>query len=235
MTLDPLLQELRGAPQPVLRLRTELPVPEPQAVALLSGSFDPLTVGHAVLAEAALGHAELVLLVYSVTTLPKEGELPEPLLSEHERLAVLEAYCESRPRIEPALCSHGLLAEQVEAASGRFPASALVLVMGSDKVRQLLDPKWYGNRELALEPLFSRARVLYAERTGEQGMVEAMLARPEHSSWRRRFQRLDAAPDAASVSSRLVRERLAAGRDVDHLVPAESMALLEAKTRRSPS
>lgn len=235
MTLDPLLQELREAPQPVLRLRVEPPGPEPGMVALLSGSFDPLTIGHAVLAEAALRRADLVLLVYSVRTMPKEAESPGPLLSEDERLAVLEAFCESRPRIEPALCSHGLLADQVEAAAARFPASDLVLVMGSDKVRQLLDLAWYEDRDGTLERLFSRAAILYADRVGEGGLVEAMLEQPENRQWRGRFERIDVAPEVSSVSSRLVREQLAAGRDVGNLVPAESKALLEAKGRRSQS
>jgi nicotinamide-nucleotide adenylyltransferase len=233
MTLDPLLQELRDAPQPVLRLRTALSGPEPRVVALLSGSFDPLTMGHALLAEAALGHAELVLLVYSVRTLPKEEELPGPLLSEDERLAILEAFCESRPGIEPALCSHGLLGDQVEAAAARFPASHLVLVMGSDKVRQLLDPRWYEDRDVALRRLFSRASVLYTDRAGEPGKVDAMLRQPENSSWRHSFQRLPVDPEAASISSRLVREQLAAGQNVAHVVPAESLALLEGKKRPS--
>jgi len=233
MTLDPLLQELREAPEPVLRLRPGLSGTEPRAVALLSGSFDPLTKGHALMAEAALGHADLVLLVYSVRTLPKEGELPGPLLSEDERLAILEAFCESRPGIRPAICSHGLLAEQVEAAAARFPASALFLVMGSDKVRQLLDPKWYEDRDLALRPLFSRTKVMYADRAGEPGMVEALLGQPENASWRHRFRRLEVDPEAASISSRLVREQLGAGQNVGHLVPAESLALLEGKKHRS--
>jgi cytidyltransferase-like protein len=202
-------------------------------VAVLSGSFDPLTMGHAVLAEAALGQADLVLLVYSVRTLPKEGELAGPLLTEDERLAVLEAFCESRPGIEPALCSHGLLAEQVEAAAARFPASDLVLIMGSDKVRQLLDPKWYEDRDLALRQLFSQAGVLYANRAGEPGLVEALLAQLENASWRHRFQRLEVDPEAAFISSRVVREQLAAGQNVGQLVPAESLALLEGKRRPS--
>src|SRR5439155_22771338 len=113
-------------------------------------------------AEAALNHADLVLLVYSVRTLPKDEAVALPLLSEHQRLAVLEAFCEARPGIEPAICSHGLLAEQVDAAAARFPSSDLARIMGSDKVRQLLDPKWYEDREQALRFLFSRARVLYA-------------------------------------------------------------------------
>jgi nicotinate-nucleotide adenylyltransferase len=227
MTLDPLLQELREAPEPVLRLRTEPAGPEPRSVALLSGSFDPLTIGHVALAEAALGHAQLVLLVYSVRPLPKEAEAPPPLLSEDQRLAVLEAFCATRPGLEPALCSHGLLAEQVEAAAARFPASDLALVMGSDKVRQMLDPGWYEDPGGVLGPLFSRSKVLYAVRAGEDGLVEEMLGQPGNALWRSRFEPLDVAPDIAAVSSRLVRERLASGHDVSHLVPAEAMALLE--------
>ncbi|HEV8420118.1 MAG TPA: adenylyltransferase/cytidyltransferase family protein [Actinomycetota bacterium] len=233
MTLDPLLQELREAPQPVLRLRTELPGPEPRVVALLSGSFDPLTIGHVALAEAALNHANLMLLVYSVRTQPKEPGVPGPLLSEEERLAVLEAFCEARPGIEPALCSHGLLAEQVEAAAARFSAPDIALVMGSDKVRQLLDPRWYQDRELALGTLFSRANVFYAVRSEDEGVVEELLQQPENSRWRERFVRLDVPPDVASVSSRAVRERVAAGKAVTQFVPSEAAVLLERRRTSS--
>ncbi len=233
MTLDPLLQELRGAPEPVLRLRNEMPGPDPRVLALLSGSFDPLTIGHAALAEAALNHADLVLFVYSVRTLPKEEGVPGPLLSEDERVAVLEAFSQPRPGIEPALCSHGLLTEQVDAAAARFPSSDLALVMGSDKVRQLLDPKWYEDRELALRLLFSRARVLYAVRSGDDGVVEALLEQPQNSPWHDRFVRLDVPPEVAAVSSRLVRDGLVTGRDVTPLVPFEARALLEG--RRPPA
>jgi cytidyltransferase-like protein len=225
MTLDPPLQELREAPEPVLRVRSDFSSPDPPAVALLSGSFDPLTLGHAALAEAALGHANLVLLVYSVRTLPKEESAQGPLLSEEERLAVLEAFCEGRPLMEPALCSHGLLAEHVEAASARFPSSNLALVMGSDKVRQLLDPSWYQDREATLRPLFSRAGVLYAVRGGDEGRVEELL-RADSPGWRDRFERLDVPSDLATLSSRRVRELVAAGLDVSRHLPPEAAALV---------
>jgi cytidyltransferase-like protein len=233
MALDPLLQELREAPRPVLRLRTELPRPEPRRVALLSGSFDPLTIGHAALAKAALALSNLVVLVYSIRTLPKDSPAVPPLLAEDERLAVLEAFCEARPGIEPALCSHGLVAEHVTAAAARFPASDITVVMGSDKVRQVLDPVWYQDPERTLGDLFSRATVLYAVRAGEAGVVEEQLERPEFTRWRDRFLQLDVPPDVAAISSGLVRERLAAGQDVSHLVPAEVSALLPERGRRA--
>jgi cytidyltransferase-like protein len=229
MTLDPLLRELREASEPVLRLRTALPRLDPRIVAILSGSFDPLTIGHAALAEAALHHADIVLLVYSVRTIPKEEAVPGPLFTEDERLAVLEAFCEARPGIEPALCSHGLLAEQVAAAAARFPSSRLALVMGSDKVRQLLDPSWYVDGQLTLQSLFSRARVLYALRRGEEDMIRDLLEQPHNRVWRERLARLEVSRDVAGVSSRLIRELVANGSDVTGLVPPESMALLQGR------
>ena len=48
----PLLEELRQAERPRLVVVPE-PKAEPASVALLAGSFDPLTVAHEAMAEAA--------------------------------------------------------------------------------------------------------------------------------------------------------------------------------------
>lgn len=223
----PLLEELRRAERPTLSLHPDPVGPGPEAVALLSGSFDPMTVAHAQLAEAARARAGLVVLVYSVRTLAKEGPAPPPLLPERDRLDVLMRFCRARDGIIMGLCSHGLLAEHVTAARERFPGSELFLVMGSDKVLQVLDPKWYEDRERVLRDLFGAAGVLYAVRAGDEGRVEEALARPENERWRGRFAALEVDPTAAAVSSRLVREELRQGRAVRHLVPAEAHHVLE--------
>ena len=218
------LGELRRAQRPTLVLLADRP--PARSVALLSGSFDPVTGGHVAIAQAALARVALVVFVYSVRTLPKEGRAEGPLLSEVERLALLEALCGAHERFVPAVSSHGLLADQVEAADTVFPAADLYLLMGSDKVVQVLDRTWYPNPEDALERLFGRARVLYAVRSGQEGWVEEALARPRNARWRDRFHRIPIPPDAASVSSRLVRERVRRHEDVSPLVPPEARALL---------
>jgi nicotinamide-nucleotide adenylyltransferase len=210
---------------------------DPAIVALLSGSFDPITIAHAALADAAAERAELTLLVYSVRTLPKEGEGPLPLLSERDRLRSLEVFAESRPGILPALASHGLLVEQAEAARLRFPDARLLLVMGSDKAVQLLDPKWYADREKALARLFTHAEVLYADRAGQEGGVEKALDQPGNAEWRSKFERLAIRPEVAAVASRDIRERLARGEDVKHLVPPEVHSFIPMPSRipRAPT
>lgn len=199
---------------------------DPPTVALLSGSFDPMTIAHAALADAAAARADLVLLVYAARTLPKDGEAVPPLLSGRDRLRTMEAFARDRPKLLPALASHGLLVEQAEAARLRFPLARLFLIMGSDKALQILDPKWYPDPEAALSRLFGLASVLYADRSGEEGLVERTLARPEHGAWRSSFERLPIPPEVAAVSSREVRDRLLRGEDVRPLVPPQAHPFL---------
>ncbi|MDP8956636.1 MAG: hypothetical protein M3N24_06735 [Actinomycetota bacterium] len=219
------LERLRRAEVPTLVVEPHSQ-PAVGSVALLSGSFDPMTVAHAALADAASRVVDLVLLVYSARTLPKEGGAPPSLLREMERLDVLERFCRRRHKTALALSSHGLLAEQVAAARTVFPTQPLFLVMGSDKVLQVLDPKWYEDRAATLDALFREASILYADRAGEERAVEAALKRPANAAWAGRFTRLDVAADVAAVSSRSVRTLLEAGKEVTGLVVEEARPYL---------
>jgi nicotinic acid mononucleotide adenylyltransferase len=188
------------------------------SVGLVAGSFDPMTVAHAALA-AALG-TDLTLLVWSPATLPKEagpgGDPSPPLLEPEEVLASLLVWCGPRPWARVAICSHGLLADQVEAAAASFPRSRLVLGMGSDKVLQLLDPGWYQDRDAVLGRLFDRAEVAAAARAGHA--MEVVLA---ETRWSERIRTVRLPAALAAISSRAVREAVRQGEDVAKAVPPE--------------
>jgi nicotinamide-nucleotide adenylyltransferase len=207
---------LRSATSPTLLVE---PDPGPLGrVALLPGSFDPITVAHGALADSAGEWADAVVLTYSVRTVAKDAGVEPPLLPERVRIEALREFSAARGLIV-GICSHGLLVDQVRAAETRFPAAELTLVVGSDKVLQLFDPDWYVDREAALEDLFGGATVRYAIRSGEAEAVRAALADPANARWRDRLKQIDVAGDVAAVSSRLVRALLRDGRDVSHLVP----------------
>jgi nicotinic acid mononucleotide adenylyltransferase len=131
------------------------------------------------------------------------------------------------------LCSHGLLADQAEAAADRFPGARLLVVVGSDKLLQLLDPVWYEDRDATLDAMFERARVLYAVRAQDEGSVDAALRDPVNARWRTRLTRLTVPPGAAAVSSRDVRSRYRRGEDVAALVPEAVRPLLAQLPRGS--
>jgi nicotinic acid mononucleotide adenylyltransferase len=197
-----------------------------------------MTVAHAALTDVLAASTDLVLLLYSSRTLPKEagpgGEPGEPLLSPKERVASLLAYCRSRPQLGVAVGSHGLYADQAEAAARLFPRSDLVFGVGSDKLVQLADPAWYeaggpGGRQAALDRLFGLSNVAYAVREEGDERLAAALARLDR--WKDRIEPLALPPELAGLSSRGVRELVARGRDVADLVPPEVLPFLE---RRSP-
>ena len=210
------------------RPRLEVLGPAPPAVAsvgLVAGSFDPMTAAHAALAEAV--GTELVLLVWSPATLPKEtgpgGDPSAPLLPPEDRLAALAAWCHGRPWARAAISSHGLLADQIEAAEASFPRARLVLGVGSDKLRQLFDPVWYDDRDAALERMFARAEVVAAARDAD---------RVEVPGWLDRIRTVDLPAGLAAVSSRAVRAAVRQGKDVAGTVPPEVLPFVAPASRR---
>lgn len=198
--------------------------PAAPSVGLVAGSFDPMTVAHASLAEAL--RTDLTLLVWSPATLPKEagpgGSPSPPLLEPEEVLASLLSWCRPRPWARVAVASHGLLVDQVEAAEASFPRSRLILGVGSDKLRQLVDRRWYEDRDAVLDRLFDRAEVAVAPRAGEALNVAADAPR-----WSDLIRTVRLPPEVAAVSSRAIREAVRAGEDVSASVPPEVLAFLE--------
>jgi nicotinic acid mononucleotide adenylyltransferase len=197
--------------------------PSAQSVGLVAGSFDPMTAAHAALAEA-LG-TELTLLVWSPATLPKEtgpgGAPSPPLLGPEDVVASLLSWCRPRASTRVAVSSHGLLVDQVEAAAASFPRSRLVLGVGSDKLRQLLDRRWYEDRDEVLDRLFDRAEVAVAAREGDASDVAA-----DEPRWSARIRTVRLPPELAAVSSRAVREAVRRGEDVSATVPPEVLAFV---------
>jgi cytidyltransferase-like protein len=218
--LRKLVAELRSTQRPRLALWPERDL-RPASVGLLAGSFDPITVGHVAMAEAAAARVDLVVLTYSVRTLPKEPGVAGPLLSEDERIRTVAGVSAGRPGMALGLTSHGLLVEQAAAAASRFPGAALLVVMGSDKLAQLFDPRWYPDRDAAVADLLEVAEVRYAVRSGDD--VAGPLAKAERVGFAGRIRPLDVDPAVAAVSSRLVRQLAREGRGVSTLVPPEAL------------
>lgn len=126
--------------------------------AVFPGSFDPLTVGHLAVADAAREQVELerVDLVISATPLGKEVAAQAPV---EERLEAIHLAASSRPWLAGAVTEHQLL---VDIAQGYD-----VLIVGADKASQLLDPVFYGGSEVERDLAVSRLpRLAVAPRLG---------------------------------------------------------------------
>jgi hypothetical protein len=120
------------------------------------GSFNPPTVAHLAIAEAAVVQAGLdrVDLVVSRLALGKEASAG-PCLDD--RLAVLESVATSRPWLAVRLTDAQLVADIVEGYD--------VAILGADKWAQINDPAWYGGSVAARDAAVARLpRLLIAPR-----------------------------------------------------------------------
>ena len=129
------------------------------------GSFDPLTVAHVAVADAAVEALALDRLELSVS----RGALGKPHLDQtlDERVAELRTAVASRPGWGVVVTTARLLADVADG----FDA----LVLGADKLAQVLDPSWYGSAEERDAAVLRLPTVAVAPRTGQDlsGLVDA--------------------------------------------------------------
>ena len=115
------------------------------------GSFNPLTLGHLAVAEAALEQCDLdvVDLIVSRVALAKE-DVERPRLED--RVAVLRAAATARPWLGVVITDEQLIADTA--------AGYDVVVMGADKWAQVIDPAFYGGDQEARDAAVARLPVV---------------------------------------------------------------------------
>jgi nicotinic acid mononucleotide adenylyltransferase len=196
---------------------------ECRSVALLPGSFNPPTAAHLLLAERALREGfDCVVLLLARNTVGKE---PSGLIPEDRLLAMHAA---SSGSFAVGACSHGLYADQAEAAASMYPKAELTFLVGSDKVVQIFDRQWYDDRDGALERLFERARLVVAPRSDQGDLLRDVLGAPENRRWSDSVEVLRLHPAVSDLSSTRVRGLLRAGAEPAGLVPSAVADLLSA-------
>lgn len=178
----------------------------PERIGVYGGTFDPVHVGHVVVAaecRSALG-LDRVLLVVAGDPWQKRGKV---VAGARSRLLLVQAAVEGIPGVEAsdveiARGTPSVTADTLESLAG--PHRELFLILGADAVANM--PTWR-----RLEATRALATVVVVERAGDQ---HASPPGPGWSVERVSIPRLD-------VSSSDVRARLAAGRPIDGLVPPQ--------------
>ena len=197
-------------------------------VGVFAGSFNPLTEAHAALARAARAQAGLDVIVWLCATRTVDKERVERAALP-DRLAQLVAYACAATAAAVALTNRGLYVDEARALRPVLaPHAQLSVLVGFDKIVQILDPRYYVDRDAALRALFAEANVLVAPRAGAgREALTALLARPENRPFGDRVAYLAVAPQHADDSSTAARQLSADARwdDVRALVVPEAYAL----------
>jgi nicotinic acid mononucleotide adenylyltransferase len=200
-------------------------------VGILCGSFNPLTLAHTELAAAARAMLQLdcVLLTVAKVTVDKEHVVG---LGLEDRLLLLLRYAQRHPPAGVALVNRGLYFEQARAFRSLLGGqAALYFVVGMDKLVQILDPRYYQDRDAALRQLFALASLVVANR--EQMDYEAftqLLAQPENRPYQASIHFCPLAAAVSGLSATAIRSALTTGALVTDTIPGETADFL-AETR----
>ncbi|HLW16517.1 MAG TPA: nicotinate-nicotinamide nucleotide adenylyltransferase [Actinomycetota bacterium] len=198
-------------------------------VALLPGSFNPPTAAHMLLAERALQEGfDCVILLLARNTV---GKQPSGLIPE-DRLLAMRALTGGSFGVGAS--SHGLYADQAEAAQALYPEAEITFLVGSDKVEQIFDPRWYNDPDRALERLFGSARLVVAPRADQDELLRSVLDAPQNRRFADRVSILRLHPAVSDLSSTRVRGMLRSGAEPSGLVPPRVAELLTAMRAFAP-
>ena len=170
--------------------------------ALFGGSFDPVHVGHLIVAEAAAD--ALGMRVRFVPAREQPLKRAAHAATPEQRTAMLEAAIAGNPRfrlerIELDLPAPSYTVRTLRALAQREPGNRFVLLVGGDAVREL--PNWY-----EVEALPGLADLVAFERAGALPPSHGLIGRT-------------VVVPALDISATGVRERVAQGRSIRYLVP----------------
>jgi nicotinamide-nucleotide adenylyltransferase len=167
-------------------------------VGVYPGSFDPPTIAHLAIAEAARdqGGLDRVVLAVSRVALGKERRATGPLLED--RLAVLEAIGRRLGWLGVTVTDQQLIAD----VSAGYDA----VIVGADKWAQIMDPAWYHSVDARDAAVARLPRLLLAPRPpfSPEG-IELLQVAPIHqqisSTAVRNGRREWMAPEAAAFDN----------------------------------
>ena len=230
------LQSLDSAASPAARLLSAPLHPPPQRLGVLCGSFNPLTLAHVTLAQHACRTFHLDQLLYTVAKITVDKEQVTGMGLE-DRLLLLLLHVQQQQHLGVALVNRGLYFEQAQAFQALFDTQVgPFFIVGMDKLVQILDARYYQDREAALDQLFTLTSLIVANR-GDMARraFDELLQRPANQPYRDAIHFLPLPESVADLSSTAIRQTVSETVSRSAHVPVEvARFLFEARPYAVP-
>src|SRR5947209_4726348 len=195
--------------------------PRPRGtIIVFPGSFNPPTIAHLALLKQAREFAlhqalpetnrSKTVLVYAAISrhIVDKEHVERPLMLD--RIMLLQMILQRHlPGAGIILFNRGLYVEQAEAVRTSFPeVERLFFLIGFDKIVQILDPRYYENRDDALNELFKLAELLVAPR-GRNGASDLadLLRQTQNQPFAPYIHALPFDPAYRDISSTRIRQQ----------------------------
>lgn len=159
---------------------------------------------------------DVVWFTVSRNTVDKEEVTGATL---EDRLLVLREHARRGARRGVAALNRGLFSDMADCLRAALvkPDSDLWFIVGYDKLQQIFHPRYYTDREAALQRLFATAGLLVACRgAATDGDIGTFLAQGENAPYRDRVRPLPLERRYRSLAATDIRSRLAHGAAIAH-------------------
>ena len=197
-------------------------------IGVLDASFNPLTLAHEALLNAARDALRLgeMLLLLSRANVDKEvfgADLGQ-------RLTMLVDYARSHPHVSVAGCSHARFVDKIQALRPLYPGDvAFYFIAGYDTLIRLFDPKYYTDMHAELHALFSAGHMIIANRGSSNAQtIQEFLSRPECAPFAHRIHPIAIPPVCAEISSTRARDAANRRESLTNLVPPQIAQAIDA-------
>ena len=208
----------------------------PARLALLPGSFNPPTNAHVALADLAQHSGRIDQLWYLLASRTVDKERVEGATLA-DRLICLTELVRRRARQGVVLVNRGLYVDQAELVRQAMPyLEDLWFVVGFDKIVQIFDRRYYRDRDVALDRLFSLASFLVSPRAPARPEdLDAFLDRPENRRYRGGVTTLGLSPRYQRLSSTRVRTAALQGQISAEVPPIVTRFIAETGAYEMPA
>lgn len=146
-----------------------------------------------------------------------------------DRVIMLEMLFKRDPKISIGLSNRGLFIEKFKPLRVLYLSpTEFFFIVGFDTLIRILDKKYYRNRKRSLDRLFVESRFLVANREDRaKEAFERLFKQRENIRYRDRVTFFTLPKRFSSLSSSLVRKRMAEGHSVNDLVPISILRFIE--------
>jgi len=194
------------------------PSPSKIRIGIMGGSFDPLHIGHLIVAQDAVEYLGLSEVVFIPAAIPPHKQHLQRIDSEH-RLKMLRLAVESNPKfsvsdVEVQRGGVSYTIDTLKTLHKVYPDAALLLIVGSDTLVDL--HTWH-----KVEEILELCEVATFLRPGEDSLeaIAEKIPLPEKQKQPLLQNVIDA--HRIEISSSEIRRRLTEGLDIRYLVPPE--------------
>ncbi len=198
------------------------PAPGEKRVGLFFGSFNPIHVGHLILANHVVNHSDLDEIWFVVSP-QNPHKQKASLLPEHHRLSIVKEAIDDNPKfkasdIEFKLPKPSYTVDTLAYLKEEYPQYQFALMMGEDNLRSF--HKWK-NYEVILNQyqLIVYPRVLTVQELAKDEMPTNDLLNHDHVHF------IDA--PLMKISSSFIRKNIKAGQSVQYLLTAPTWQFID--------